>query len=231
MSFVAVAIAGAPIIGGVIQGNAAKAAGDKQAAAANDANAMQQRMYDQTRSDNEGYRAAGSKALSDLANPDFQRDFGASDFTKDPGYDFRMQEGQKALERSAAAKGGLMSGGTAKALERYSQGFASNEYGNAYNRFNTDRNQRFSRLSSIASMGQGANAANQQAGMNYGNQYGNNVTDSASAQGAADIAAGNAAAGAVNGIAQTGMDLAGLAFGGGMGGGGKRKGVGLYGAS
>ena len=67
--------------------------------------------------------------------------------TSDPGYQFRMDQGQKAIERSAAARGGLFSGGTGKALQQYSQGLASQEYGNAFNR-----------LASLAGIGQSANS-------------------------------------------------------------------------
>lgn len=53
----------------------------------------------------------------------------------DPGYLFRLGEGQKVLENSAAARGGLLSGQTGKALQQYGQNFASNEFGNIYDRY------------------------------------------------------------------------------------------------
>lgn len=195
------------VIGGVIQGNAANSAADKAAAAAREANALQERMYNQTRADQEPWRTAGANALSGLGSADFQRDFTMADYQKDPGYDFRMQEGQKALERSAAAKGGLQSGGTLKALSRYGQDYASNEYGKAYDRFNNDRTLRFNRLSTVAGMGQGANATNANAGQNYANQYGQNVTGAANAAGAADIAGANAWASGLNSIGKTVGDV------------------------
>lgn len=60
--------------------------------------------------------------------------FTNKDFQADPGYGFRLNEGLKSLERSAAARGGLLSGGTGKALQQYGQDMASQEYQNAYNR-------------------------------------------------------------------------------------------------
>jgi hypothetical protein len=60
--------------------------------------------------------------------------FTAENFQADPGYGFRLSEGLKALERSAAARGGLLSGGTGKALTRFGQEMASQEFGNAYGR-------------------------------------------------------------------------------------------------
>jgi hypothetical protein len=60
--------------------------------------------------------------------------FDPSQAAVDPSLAFRLSEGNKAIERSAAAKGGLLGGGTAKALEQYSQGLASEEYQNMFNR-------------------------------------------------------------------------------------------------
>jgi hypothetical protein len=82
------------------------------------------------------------------------KDFSAADFQADPGYAFRLQEGIKALERSAAARGTVLSGGTLRELARYNQGFASNEYQNAYNRFQQNRATRFNQLASISGLGQ-----------------------------------------------------------------------------
>lgn len=81
-------------------------------------------------------------------------DFGAGDFQTDPGYQWRMDQGIQALDRSASARGLLFSGGELKALDRYNQGFASNEYQNAYNRFNQNQTNRFNRLASLAGIGQ-----------------------------------------------------------------------------
>lgn len=209
MSFIAAGIATAgSVAGGIISANAASSAADQQAAAAREANALQKSMYEQGRADQEPWRKAGASALSGMQDADFSRDFAASDFTKDPGYEFRMAEGQKALERSAAARGGLQSGGTLKALTRYGQGVASDEYGKAYDRFNMDRDRRFGRLSSIAGMGQAAAAGQAAAGQNYASQVGSNTMGAANAAGAAGIASANAWGGALSGIGQAGMDVA-----------------------
>jgi hypothetical protein len=189
----------------MMQANAAKKAAQEQAAAARYAADMQYKMYQQQRSDYEPWRQTGIGALSDLANPDFKRDFTMSDFQQDPGYAFRMAEGQKALERSAAARGGLQGGGTLKALAKYGQDFASNEYGNAYNRFNADRDRRFNRLSSLAGLGQTATGQLGQAGQNYANQAGQNLMGAANAMGASRIAQANAWGGAMNNASNLGM--------------------------
>ncbi|MGE3681951.1 MAG: tail fiber domain-containing protein [Bdellovibrionales bacterium] len=156
--------------------------------ASRDANATQRYIYDQTRADQQPWRQSGEQALGHIWNSDYLRDFSMADFQADPGYQFRMQEGMKALQNSAAAKGNLNSGATLKALTRYGQDFASNEFTNAYNRFNSDRDRRFNRLSSLAGLGQTANAQVGQAGQNYATAYGNNVTGAANAQAAQAMA-------------------------------------------
>jgi hypothetical protein len=82
------------------------------------------------------------------------RDFGMSDFQADPGYAFRLSEGTKALERSAAARGGLLSGGTGKALQRFGQDLGSQEYTNAFNRYQVNRSNLLQPLQSLAGQGQ-----------------------------------------------------------------------------
>ncbi len=70
---------------------------------------------------------------------------GDIDVTKDPGYKWRMEQGQEAQERSAAARGMTMSGAQSKALQDYSQGLASQEYGVAYNREYDKQTQAYNR--------------------------------------------------------------------------------------
>jgi hypothetical protein len=180
-----------------------------QQQAADQAAATQRYIFDTTRADQEPWRQSGMRALSGMENGDFQRDFTAADFQKDPGYDFRMSEGMKAIERSAAARGGLNSGATMKALARYNQDFASNEFQNAYNRFNADRDRRFNRLGSLAGVGQTATNQVGQAGQNYANSMSDIYTGMGNARGAAGIAQANRAAGFVNGMMETRGKLAG----------------------
>jgi hypothetical protein len=170
---------------------AAARAANAQTAASKDANKVQKYIFDTQRKDAEPWRQAGMAALTGLQDDDYMRDFTMNDFQADPGYEFRMAEGMKAIERSAAAKGGLGSGATLKALTRFSQGTASDEFNNAYNRFNADRDRRFNRLSSLAGVGQTANSQVAQAGQNYANAYGQNVIGAGNAQAAAIMAPGN----------------------------------------
>lgn len=80
--------------------------------------------------DEDAFLAKGGKTKGDLF-----RDFTLKDFNVDPGYNFRQEEGQKAIERSAASQGNQLSGATMRALARYGQDLGSQEYGAAFNRF------------------------------------------------------------------------------------------------
>jgi hypothetical protein len=108
------------------------------------------------------YAEAGGRAITGLEELAGAKAPGAADLEFDPGYQFRLSEGQRALERSAAARGGLQGGGTLRALTRYSQGEASQEYQNAFERFMAQQGARRQTLGALA--GYGAQAGAQMAG-------------------------------------------------------------------
>jgi len=139
--------------------------------------------------DNAGLDAAVQKALADqtTANAAVTSDptygsllqsFGMDQYQEDPGYQFRLSEGNKALERSLAAKGqyGSMNPAAAKALQEYGQQSASQEYGNAYDRYNNDQTNIYNRLAGIAGIGQTTNQQMQQAGQQYASSAGDLYT-------------------------------------------------------
>jgi hypothetical protein len=146
--------------------------------------AFQQRMYDQTREDFAPYRASGTANLNQLNTllgiggntgaADYGRfataDFTPADFTanKDPGYAFRISEGLKAIDRQAAARGGLISGNALKAASGYSSDLASQEYNAAFNRFQTIRGNTLQPFQVGAAAGQSAAAMQGQANANFG---------------------------------------------------------------
>lgn len=132
---------------------------------------------------------------------DLMRRFGMADFQEDPGYAFRQQQGQQQIDRQAAARGGLISGAALKATQRFGQDLASQEYQNAYNRFNTDQTSRFNRLASLAGIGQTANNALQTAGQNFANAMTSISANSAENQANAQLAAGAARSSGYQGIA------------------------------
>lgn len=82
--------------------------------------------------------------------------FGADNFQEEPGYQFRLEQGQKALERSQAAEHNLLSPAAVLELERMNQGYASDEYMNAYNRFTNDQSNIYNRLMGAVGVGQSA---------------------------------------------------------------------------
>lgn len=208
MSFMAVAIGGAAAAGlaaAALSSSAAGSAADKQAGAADYAADLQNNQYNQTRADQAPYRQAGYAALTGMQDPSFQHDFGMADFQQDPGYQFRLQQAQDAIQRSAAASGSLGSGSTLKSLIGYSQDYASNEYQNAYERFTNNQTTRFNRLASLAGLGQTGNGTTAQAGMNAANMAGEARMGGANAAGAAGIASANAWGNAMSGTANAGM--------------------------
>lgn len=113
-------------------------------------------------------------------------------FQADPGYAFRMAEGMKALERSAAARGGLLSGAALKGIQRYGQDLASQEYMNAFNRYQAQRTGTLNPLQSLAGTAQtSANVLGQQAGT-LGQNLGSNIIGAGNAAAAGQIGAANA---------------------------------------
>ena len=121
--------------------------------AADQALGLQNAMYNQQRADLQPWREAGTRALGKMEDADYMRDFTAADMQVDPGYQFRMEEGQKALERSASARGNMFGGAQAKALTKYGQDMGAQEYQASYDRFNADRDRRFGRLNTLSGGG------------------------------------------------------------------------------
>lgn len=139
-----------------------------------------------------------------LATPGYGKyataEFGLDKFKADPGYAFRMSEGMKALERSAAQRGGLLSGATLKATQRYGQDLASQEFTNAFNRYQAERTGTLNPLQSLSGTAQSsANTLGQYAG-----QYGANASNILGAYGSAAqsniIGSGNAQAAGYMGL-------------------------------
>lgn len=84
----------------------------------------------------------------------YAKDFSMTDYQADPGYGFRLDEGMKALERSAAARGGLLSGATLRGTQELGQNLASQEYQNAFNRYQVNRANQLNPLQSLYGAGQ-----------------------------------------------------------------------------
>ena len=205
MSGIATAIVGGSVVGGLLMSDASKSAANTQANATNSAAGLQYQEYNQTRDDQAPWRAAGATAVGQLSNltqpggqlgPDSH--FSYNDLYADPSYQFRLNQGMQAVQRSAAAKGGLLSGGALKGLSDYAQNSASQEYNNAYGRWNNDNTNTFNRLSSVAGLGQTANQATAQNGQAATGNITNLVTQGANAQAAGTVGSANDISGSLN---------------------------------
>lgn len=196
---VAAAMVGAAAVGAAGSAYASKQSGKAaktQAASADRASQIQWDMYDQTRKDLDPYKQAGATSLSQLMGqmtPDgyFNQTYTGQDIYSDPSYQFRLQQGQDAIQSSAAAKGGLLTGATLKALQNYGQESASQEYSNAYNRFNADQTNRYNRLSSLVGIGQNAAAQVGNAGAQTAQAVANNTMAGANSIAAGQVASAN----------------------------------------
>jgi hypothetical protein len=129
----------------------------------------------------------------------YARDFGMSDYQADPGYAFRLKEGMKALDAQAASRGGLISGAALKAANRYGQDYASNEYANAFNRYQTNRSNQLQPLQSLMGSGQTATNATSNAAGAYGAAAGSNALQAGNAQASGAIGSANAWNNAIGG--------------------------------
>ena len=219
------------------QAGAAKDAANISAAATREQTQLQRDIFNQQQANQAPYLAAGTNALAQLTQGtapggQFTRSFGMQDFQQDPGYAFRLGEGLKAMSHQAGARGGLISGQTMKGLEDYRQASASQEYGNAFNRYQTNRANMLQPLQSLAGVGQTANNALAQGGQSYANQAGQYGMTNAANQGNAALSAGNAYGSAYSGIGNAlgRMNSSGGSspFGSLFGGGGSSQ-AGMYG--
>lgn len=201
MSFVTAALigGGAAILGGVIAGQGASKAAGIQAGAADRAAAGQERMFERQVELQEPWRKAGEQALNKLIPLTDYQNFGMDQFRADPGYAFRMSEGMKGLERSAAARGGLLSGATLKGIQRFGQDLGSQEYMNAFNRYQTERAARLQPLQSLAGVGQTTAQQLGQAGMQSAQSIGDTLTSGAAARASGYVGGANALTGALSG--------------------------------
>ena len=147
-------VAGATVASSLIGASSARSAASTQAAAADRAAELQREQFERQVELQAPFREVGVRALPELEAASRYTPFGMKQFTADPGYGFRLAEGQKALDRQAAARGGLISGGALKAAQRYGQEMGSQEYTNAFNRYQTERQARLNPLQSLAGMAQ-----------------------------------------------------------------------------
>jgi hypothetical protein len=166
--WMAAAVVGSALIGS----SSSRRAASTQAEAADRAGELQREQFERQVELQEPFRQVGLRALNKLEGAAEYTPFGMEQFQQDPGYAFRMSEGMKGIERSAAARGGLLSGATLKGIQRYGQDLGSQEYTNAFNRYQTERNARLNPLQSLAGIGQTSTNQLVAGGQNYANAAG-----------------------------------------------------------
>lgn len=159
-----------------------KAAG-AQRDAGRDANALAYQMFEQQRADYAPYMQAGYGALGKI-NALLQD---PTSITSDPSYGFQFDEGLKALNSGAAARGMSQSGAADKARIRYGQDYGASKL-----------DQTFNRYASVAGLGQTATQGSANAAGNYGQQAGNNLIGMGNARGSAYMGGANALADGIN---------------------------------
>jgi hypothetical protein len=177
----ALAGAGASLGAGWMQSNGAKDAAEIQRQSAADALKVQQDQFAAQQKNLEPWMTKGANALDQLENFDTNN----APFTfnnDDPSYKWRFKEGMKALENSMSARRVFGSGNELRGITDYAQGAASQEYNNAFNRYQTERGSKLNRLQSLAGIGQSAVGQVNQAGQNYASNAGNLITGAGQAQ-------------------------------------------------
>lgn len=180
-----------------------------QMQAGREAQQQMREMWQQQQQMAQPWMDTGKTALSSLASGDFMKNWQA-----DPGYQFSLDQGLKSIQGSAAARGLNQSGATLKALQNYGQNAAAQQYGDIYNR-------EYGRISGLAGLGMNALNGLNNASQNFGNQMANITTGMGNAQAAGQMAHAQGQ----QGIANSWMNLGGMALGGYLGGLGKGAGA------
>jgi hypothetical protein len=185
------------VVGSVVSSRASGKAASTQAASADRAADLQREQFERQVELQAPFREAGVRALPELEAASRYTPFGMEQFQADPGYAFRMSEGMKGLERSAAARGGLLSGATLKGIQRFGQDLGSQEYMNAFNRYQTERNARLNPLQSLAGVGQTSTNVLGAAGQSMASNVGEALGAAGQARASGYVGQANALTGAL----------------------------------
>ena len=212
-------IGGAILGSSLIGANSANKAAQTQADAAAQSAAMQMQMFNTQNAQQAPYRQTGYNALNQIGalgsgtygmvdqsgkttgtgtgSGYLTQQFTPQDFAAgiDPGYAFRLQQGQRALQGQQNQAGGLIGGNALAAMQDYTQGSASQEYGNAFNRFQTQRGNIYNTLASMAGLGQTSLGQTGQMEAQTAQGVGSAIAGVGQATAAGQIGVGNALAG------------------------------------
>lgn len=216
-------LAAATIGSGLIGADAAKSAANTQLQGTREGLSLQKDIFNTVNAQQAPGRAAGYQSFNQIrsmlpgqytqydekGNPigtatgtDYlTHQFSPEDFRNqmDPGYQWRLQQGEEAAKRMRNQVGGLMGGNAFAGLEDYTQGLASTEYGNAFNRYQTQRGNIYNTLANIAGLGQTSQQQANTAAGNFANSATGLITGGAAAQAAGQVGAANALSGGLQG--------------------------------
>jgi len=219
---------GSNIVGSLIGGRSARSAARRQEAAAREANRLLGQAQEANYADLSPYRDIGTGATGRLAmllgvggsaeDPrygELTRRFSMADYEEDPGLAFRREQGEQAINRNALARGRFNSGSALKELQRYNSGLASQEFGNAFERWRAQSADIAGRLGGASGIGQRAVESGNADRSNLRGQMAGNLVGIGNAQAAARIASGNALVSGLNNMnnwmsgqnALTGVDM------------------------
>jgi hypothetical protein len=197
--------AAAAVGGALVSGVGSNMAANTQANAQNNATQMQLGMYNTNNANLAPFRTAGAGATSTIQQGlapggSLNSNFTGADYlaNQDPGYQFQLNQGTSALQNSQAANSGALSGSALKGLMSYNQDYASTGYQNAFNRWQSNQSNTYSRLMGLAGLGENAAA---QAGNNatsFGQGIANTTVGAGNATAAGIVGSSNAASGALS---------------------------------
>jgi hypothetical protein len=225
------------IAGGLIGAGGAESAASQQAGAEESALGLQQSMFNTTLGNEAPFLQGGTQAQSQLnylmgeGTPgqngtaassaaggfgSLETPFNAQSFKSlSPAYGFQLQQGAQGTLNNDASAQGAESGAALKDLQSYNQNFANTSFNNAFNQYQTQQNNVFGRLNSLATLGQGA-ASNQATGASsFANSIGTSAAGIGAANAAGTVGAANALSGAAGGIGNAA--LLGSIYSGGLG--------------
>lgn len=182
---------GAGLLGNKVTGDAISNSINNTTAAAQQAGSTLKDIYNQQLGFVQPYQQLGQQGVNAIsANmPYLQHQFNAQDLQAGlaPNYDFMLQQGQMGNQRAANMGGGAIGGNALQGLNKFTQDYAGNAYQNAFNNYQTQRNNIYNSLSGIAGMGQTANQQAIGAGTGYGQQQTALTTGLAAAQAGANV--------------------------------------------
>lgn len=220
-------MAGVGLVSGLIGSSASQRASEQQVAAERAALAQQQKMFDQIQGNEAPYMGTGKGAASELnyllgygapgtssaaggigdtAASSSAGGFGSLNkpFDMDsfksltPQYGFNLQQGAQGTLNQSASSQGAQSGASLAALQSFNQNYANNSFNSAFANYQQQKNDIFTRLSNLATLGSNAGSNSATGASSFANSIGNTMGSIGASQAAGTIGSANAWMGGLN---------------------------------